>query len=305
MTRRLLLLLALVLSGCLPTGTSRQVFTGSELRVDRVTRTYEAHQAGDKFLPVENQPGELIWLTGVATKCVAVDEVNLSHRFLGYSTLDLKWPEWHNDKFGTSQSARLFGLGRGLPEYTLPSGYGVPIHSNEPIWYTSRIVNPDPYLPAQELRQQLTMDFTRQRGLKDPIKAVLVRPVDVRQSGAHLWDIEPGSSEYRNEITAGLYLSKDCHRLVGATAWMLDYGQATRLKDLTTGEIVLELRAVTGARGEIQSIETYSNPEGINLDPSHRYALEASFDNSSKDRSKAGAYVNLYFEDESFSIPAR
>lgn len=305
MTARALLLLTLLLSGCLPAGTSQRSIAGSKLKVDRITRTYEAHQTGDKFLPLENQPGELIWLTGLSTKCLAEDGVNLSPRFLGYSTLDLRWPEWHNDKFGTSQSARLFGLGRGLPQFKLPPGYGIPMHSNEPLWYTSRIVNPDPYLPAQELGQQITLDFTRERGLRTSMKAVLVRPVDVRQSGSHLWDIGPGVSEYRNEITSELYLTKDCCRLVGATAWMLDYGQVTRLKDLTTGETVLELRAVAGAKGEIQSLESYSESEGILLDPDHRFALEASFDNTGRAESKAGAYVNLYFADESFSRPPR
>jgi hypothetical protein len=254
---------------------------------------------------LEGQPGELIWLTGIKTSCLSTEGVSLSDRFLGYSTLDLRWPEWHNDKFGASQSARLFGLGRGLPEFKLPSGYGVPIHSNEPLWYTSRIANPDPYLPAQKLGQQLVLDFTRERGLTERIKPVLVRPVEVRQAGNHIWEIETGASSVRSEITGQLYLSESCRRLVGATVWTLESGRKVALIDLTTGKSVVEFNSDLDANGRISKFDTYANGEGVLLEPEHRFALEAQFDNTGKSAVAAAAYVNLYFEDSAFMKPPR
>lgn len=305
MRRYVFVLLGLLLTGCLPTGNAQRTVRTSAVRVDRVTPLEQSFQFGDKFLAVENQPGELIWLTGLKASCLTADGVNLSDSFLGYSTLELRWPEWHNDKFATSQSARFFGLGRGVPEFKLPSGYGLPMHSNEPLWYTSRIANPDPYFPAQKIGQELVLDFTRERGLKEPLKSVLVRPVEVRLAGNHVWEMGPGASSVRSEITDQLYLSDSCRRLVGATVWMLDSGRKVTLIDLTSGKNLVELNAIADGNGRILRIETYADETGILLDPEHRFALEAQFDYPGDRKFLATAYLNLYFEDLAFLKPSR
>ena len=300
-----LLFLSLVVSSCLPTGSSHRSFQTTRLKIDRVTPLDQALQTGDKFMPIENQPGELIWLTGAKTRCFDADGATLTDRFLGYSTLDFRWPEWHNLKFVGSQSTRLFGLGRGVPEYNLPEGYGIPMHSNEPLWYTSRIANPDPYLPAQKLGQDLQLNLTRERGLRKPYQAVLVRPVDIRQSGSHVWELPPGDSSVRSEITGQLYLTENCRRLVGMTAWMLDHGRSVVLLDLTTGDKLLELDSKLDADGLIQEIESYSDGAGVLLASDHRYALEATFEKAGQASGVGGAYVNLYFQDSEFVKPPR
>lgn len=299
-----LFIMILFATGCLPSGPGETTLKTTPLRVDRKTETYQAHQTGDKLVPIAGQPGELIWLTGVRASMLSEEGVALPDRFMGYSTLDFQWAEWHNEKFGTAQSARIFGLGRGMTEYGLPAGFGVPVHSNEPLWYSSRIVNPDPYLPVQRLSQELTLSFRRNRGLSEPIAPVLVRPVDVRESDSHLWELPPGVKTVRTDITDLLYLNGKT-RLVGATAWMLDFAQQASLWDSTTGEELLVLKAVTRETGEVESLESYSDPEGIVLLPSHRYEIEAQFHNSSQKSTYVGAYLNLYLEDSSFQLPPR
>jgi hypothetical protein len=304
MKSTLLLFLAILIAGCLPTGPGERTIKMTPVRVDRLTETHQPHQVGDKFIPVEGQPGELIWLTGAKIRCVSEGGALMSDRFLAYSTLDLRWGEWHNEKLATSQSARLFGLGRGLSEYHLPDGYGVPMHSNEPLWYSSRVINPDPYLPAQRLGQELTLSYLRERGLVEPMNPVLVRPVDARESGSHLWELPPGPKTVRTDISDLLYLPGKT-RLVGVTVWMLDFAQQTTLRDTTTGQDLLVLKAALGDDGEVQSQESYSDPKGLELDPTHRYEIEASFNNTSRKTVQVGAYLNLYLEDSNFTKPPR
>ena len=160
-------------------------------------------------------------------------------------------------------------------------------------------------MPAQQLGQELVLDLTRERGLTERIKPVLVRPAEVRQAGNHLWEIGPGASSVRSEITDQLYLSESCRRLVGATVWMLESGRKVSLIDLTTGKSLVEFNADLDGKGRILRIDTFANGEGVLLDPDHRFALEAQFDNSGKSAGLAAAYSNLYFEDSAFTKPAR
>lgn len=292
------------MSGCLPTGSGRHIVETTPAYLDRVTPPYVAREVGNKFLPIEGQPGELIWITGVSTECINKQGETMPDQHLGYSTLDFHYPEWHNQKLDTVQASRLFALGAGSREYTLPPGYGVPLMSNEPLWYTSRVANPDPYFPAQRLSQRLELRYTRRRGLEHPLKSVTVRTLSVVDSGSHLWEVPPGSKTAVTEVTPLLHLSEKTN-LVGAQVVMYRFARRAALVDLTSGEELLVLNATTNQKGEVQGLESYADPEGIVLDPSHRYAVRAEYENIGEQTVLGAAYWQVYLTDSKFELPAR
>jgi hypothetical protein len=291
------------LAGCLPTGYSRKAFLSHSYPIERTIRPEQALTAGKKILLLDDQPGELIWLTDFSTVVLNEAGEKVPDDFLAISTLDFRWPQWHNEKFGTAQSSRLFAFGHGITKFTLPHGFGIPLHSNEPLWLTTRIVNPGAEQLKRNVRQELSIGFLRERGLPNPLRPLLVRTVAAGPYGAS-WAVPLGGSTQATDITQSLSITKPV-RIHAATCWLETHGQEVKIRDVSSQRDVLVLRSTRDGQGRILEFDSYSSEEGLLLQPNHRYELLTRYNNPAPQEIRGVAYLNLYLDDPSFRKPMR
>ena len=304
----ILLVLAGLLVGCLPTGDARLLHQSKVFPVDRRIAPESALQSGESLVVFEDQPAELVWLSSWAIE--VVDEKGQSppgsfSSKLSDSTLDFRWPKWHNEQFDSSQSSRLFSLGRGVPQLRFPPGFGIPLRSNERLWWTSRIINQDPYFPATNLRQESRMEVTRERGLRVNYHPLLSRNATVKADGVSPWPVPPGGRPVRQDITQSLLLPTKT-TLHAATICMHSWAERAELWDSSQEQLLLTFQVRRDEKsGDVLEIETYSDAKGVLLDPTHRYHLSVIYDNPTDRDIRGVGYFMAYIFDHGFRKPAR
>lgn len=307
---RLLLLSLLVslMTGCLPTGDARLLHQSKVFPVDRRIAPESALQSGDSLVIFEDQPAELVWLTSWGVEVVDEEKESPPESFsskLSDSTLDFRWPEWHNEQFDSTQSARLFSLGRGVTHLRFPPGFGIPLRSNESLWWTSRMINQDPYFPATRLRQESRMEVMRERGLRVKYHPLLSRNATVEADGASPWPVPPGGRTVRQDITPSLRLTTNT-TLHAATICLHSWAQRAELWDSSQERLLLTFEVRRKEKtGEVLEIETYTDSKGISLDPTHRYHLTVVYDNPTGKDIRGVGYFMGYIFDHDFRKPAR
>lgn len=305
MERRLSLLFCLLLlAGCLPTGGARLSFRSQPFLLDRPISQDRSLELGTKVLPAENQPAQRVWVRGL-TVTVNNTETDLPNpTLLGFCSLDFLYPEWHSEKLGQRQSARLFALSRGNQEFVLPSDFGIPMTSNEPLWLTSRVYNPDGYLPRQQVYVEAVLGLERVRGGRENLKAVQVRTARGSVNDSYPWTVPPGGSAVVTEINDRLGLTKPT-RLHGLTASLQRWGERVTLRDATTGADLLTLRTTRERGGELERVESYSDSQGLLLQPDHRYQMVTRYENPRSEPVEGVAFLTFYFHDPDFRWPDR
>lgn len=305
MRKPLLSLLALLLVGCLPTGGLRRVYRSPDFVVlSQKILPENALELGTNIQPLENQPGELLWLTGFELSLIEKDSGRPTPQLLGFSSIDFRWPDWHRDKFSTTQDSRLFGASQGKTSYQLPSGFGIPLSSNEGLILSSRVFNLDAYLPQQKVYQEATLDFVRERGLKRSYRPILLRNVELGIGQNIFWEVPPGGMILRNKITPNLKLP-DATRLHGLTAHLDRYAESVELYDATLQKTLLRLAARYGQEGMLRSVESYSSGKGLVLLPGHDYEAVVRYSNPTRKSLRGVCYLTFYFHDRGFKKPPR
>lgn len=299
----LLSLLVLCLAGCLPTGTAEIVVAASPLRVDRQVDPLDALRAGTEFVVFDKQPAELVWVTGCTLDVVDSLTGESRPELLADSTVDFRWPEWHNEQLQTNQSLRLFSLGRGTSQFHFPRGFGLPVRSHEPFWWSARVMNLDPYFPASTVVPHCSLHVTRERGSQLDYLPLLSRDFSVKKDGKSSWTLPPGGVDLETDITENLRLK---HRTTvhGLTVTMHSWAKKFELWDSTTEERLLELKAETEDKtGRVLSIEQFSDHQGFTIDPTHRYRIRATYANPTDKPITGVAYAMLYVFDHDFHRP--
>ncbi len=219
------------------------------------------------------------------------------NRFVGDSTVDFRYPQWHNELLDTRQGFRLFGLGQGVAEIHLPDGFGLPMKSNEPLWWTFRVVNLEAYQADTEVRFHGRLDFIRQRGLQEPITALTARVLSPSREG---WPVPPGGQIHEADVTDQLGLTEST-RLHFASVALHPRAHYSELRDQTTGEVLLRLEMQERRPdSSLKSVETYSSQEGVLLNASHRFELVTYYENPSQAPIRGVAFWMVYLADPDF-----
>ena len=305
MRKRLFTLFVLLLAGCLPTGSLRRVYRSPDFLIpSRKILPENALQLGTNIQPLENQPGELLWLTGFSLTLKEKDSGRPAPQLLGFSSIDFRWPEWHRDKFTTTQDHRLFGAGQGLSSFQMPPGFGIPVASNEGFILSSRVYNLDAYRPEQRVYQEVTLDFVRDRGLDRSYRPILLRNVEAGIGQKTYWEVPPGGMILRNKISPNLKLP-GAARLHGLTAHLERHAVSAELYDATAKKSLLKLATRRGADGLLSSVESYSSTRGIVLQPGHDYEAIIRYDNPTQSPIRGVCYLTFYFYDSAFKKPER
>ena len=339
MLRILIFVSLLLVAGCLPTGPGSRTLESSKHTLIERTLPEEGIRRSDKFLTIENQPGELVWITGCSLETLADDA--LPRPLLSRVSLVFKNAVRHNFLLGLSQNPQgmLFRFSPGVESVRFPEGFGVPVFSNEPIFFGSESqIAEDPPQPA-EVSFKLKLDYVRQRGLSEPYKplyclqmtslvSVGSEPLhfgvtepdpDKQGPGAPLypiatstktldglghefadtWYLPPGEQTNRSLMTKILSLESDT-KLHLATGHMMPFGTSLELFDRTAGRAVVRLEKSTQGPG----LQQFQSLEGVDLFKDHEYDLVATFHNTTGGTAKASAQMMIYIETPEFNLNA-
>jgi hypothetical protein len=325
-------------------GEGRCEFQSKAVPVTGVQTFSEALVGASKVLVLDNQPGELIWLTRFSALPYEKDEKVASPRFLGESSLKFARPSRHKQLLEAEWPPfeLVFGAAGGAPSTQLPPGFGIPMYSNEPLLFQAAVVNFDAYQKATKVHLKGQLDYVRQRGLKVPIKPLRVsalmglQPLDPRaplygkwtlggplcpvlaspgggeitdrfgQPFRSYWTVRPGKNlrTHSSEVTYALDLDEDT-LLHQATAVVDPCVKAVRLVDLSDSKVVLALNALSRARdGTLAEFESFSSLEGTPLRAGHRYILEFDCVPGRRGDLQASGRLYVYLEDTDFRMPS-
>ncbi len=293
------LLLLWVMLGCRPTGPVQIATVSREFQVEQVYTASGSPVLGTELSLLDNHPGELVWLTGASLEALEGDQVQ--QQFVGDTTLDLIWPEWHRQHLKQDQGYRLFGLGQGCYRLAFAAGFGIPIMSNEPLIWSHRVLNLDPYQPATMVRYRAQLDLVRERGLTvsmHPLRTRLLAPDPDRST------ILPGGGQTRFDVTAQLGLEVD-ERLHAATVQLHPYAVSSELRDLTEDKTLVRLEVLERRSDQsLAEVSQYASSEGVILPARHRFELVTRYSNPTGRPLPGVAYWTTYFWDHRVSLPA-
>lgn len=303
-------------------------------------REYQSMQGPYHSHPLQlllGEPRQLLWLVGgMIAPIDAVTGEPVEPYFMCHSHIRFDPAEngslLHNAQFKnrTHTDIKPFTFIQGTLEIRFPSGFGLPLYSDEPLmWNTMAMSPPGVSLPRQ-VKQTLSIDYIRNSRLVFPIQPLFRRVIQIvvpRSRGniedeqlraaepapgplMHLltsdratahWMVSPGSDERVTNVTARLDLPFDTtiHYL---HAHLHPYGKFLRLRDITTGDIVFESTFVTNAEElSIREATHFSSSQGKWIYRDHEYQLESLYENPLADSIDAMAVMYVYFYDREFA----
>ncbi|MEM7583370.1 MAG: hypothetical protein AAF560_08330, partial [Acidobacteriota bacterium] len=147
--------------------------------IDRKYRSMMGPSSTQDIELLEGEPPQLVWITGYEAVMVQPDgETPMDQGLMCHSNLDVDALH-HAELLGQSEafSPRLFTLSQGQLKIRFPSGFGIPMLSNEVLDLTTQVLNLhlDPtQLPegGLEVRHKVSLELVRDsdvKGLMSPL----------------------------------------------------------------------------------------------------------------------------------------
>jgi len=152
-----------------------RVFLSRPIHVDQLHLPMVGPVAGQRFMPHESGETEIVWLTGYAIDVMAEDrKTTASMDFVCHANLAFRGtPE-------TGPGRRLFTLTPGQTDVRLPSGFGIPIFSNDMMRWNSQVLNLNQPNIDRMIHHRLHVRFVRGQDLGDkPLKPLSERVANV------------------------------------------------------------------------------------------------------------------------------
>jgi len=129
----------------------------------------------------------------------------------------------------------------------------------------------------------------------------------VDPSGRHMtghWIVPPGRQVNASDITWFLNLPFTT-RLHYAAVHLHPFAESLAVRDVTTGETILQSRAANPAKGiGLTQVETFISLKGVPMYPDHKYELVSTYNNTSPANADSMASVFLGLDDLEFVRPA-
>ena len=314
-------------------------------KIDRIYKSMKGPQSQKSVSLLEGEPAELLWITGYRAVMVGPDgDSTQSQEFMCHSNLNFDVKK-HRKLFNWSKTAsnRLFTLSQGQFSIDFPEGFGIPVFSDETYSLTTQVLNLNPQNRTHRVRHKVTIDFRRDRDLKEPMKALFMKSAqglvllegldgfynienpDTEKHGQGCLIGENASGNPREDsygrIFTGHWIVKPGrevnHTLV--TRWMNlpfdttvhyiavhlhPFAESLELRDLTTGESVFKSKVKAPSdRMGIESVDYFSSPNGIPLFKNHDYEIISVYNNTTSEDQDSMAVMFLYLLDKEFQIP--
>jgi hypothetical protein len=128
----------------------------------------------------------------------------------------------------------------------------------------------------------------------------------VDPAGRHMtghWIVPPGRQVNASDITWFLNLPFNT-RLHYAAVHLHPFAESLSVRDVTTGEVVVQSRAANPAKGiGLTSVETFTSSQGVPMYQDHKYELVSNYNNTSGANADSMASVFLGLDDLEFVRP--
>ncbi len=153
--------------------TQRQTILSDVYIIDQKYRSMMGPSSTRNIQILDSEIPELVWITGYEAVMVAPDgETPVAQQFMCHSNLDID-PYAHSALLGKNQafSPRLFTLSQGQLTIRFPTGFGIPLLSNEVLDLTTQVLNL--HVDAKTLatrglqvRHKVSLEFVREQDVK-------------------------------------------------------------------------------------------------------------------------------------------
>lgn len=125
--------------------------------------------------------------------------------------------------------------------------------------------------------------------------STMLRPAD---GMTNHWTVTPGHHLYQSDITPQLNLPFDT-TIHYATIHVHPFARGMELRDLTTGETMLQLNSRDRSEGiGVAQVDEFKSIDGVPISRGHRYQLSVDYDNTSGANTDAMAILYLYLRDK-------
>ena len=286
---------------------------------------------------IDKSSEDFVWLTGYAVEIVnKQDSIGEQGKFMCHNNLNCNIKKYYNQlglpERSKKVNGRLITLSQGQTSLEFPAGFGLPIPSNHLLSMDGQVLNQSNKKPDFHIQHKVNLSYTKSDDPSfDAIKplftknlSVLVQTSNMRtdedvllclpaqstsefnsknQEGDSFsghWIIEPGSSEYKYNVTEMLNLpfSTTVHF---AGAHLHPFAESLELRDLTLDVTLITLYAINSTNeAELTKIDVLSSEEGIELEKDHQYELVCSVNNTTDVNQEMMAVMLLYMYDEEF-----
>jgi hypothetical protein len=147
---------------------------------------------------------ELVWLTGYSVEVVGPDgEEPESIEYACHT--NLAWPRTGHDPAFHRPAARVFTLTQGQTDVRLPTGFGLPLMSDELLTFNTQVLNLDKPDADLMVRHKVQLRYVRDSDLKTPMRPLAARAVFVMAS------LENEDLVYNVEVPEGVSEDAMCH----------------------------------------------------------------------------------------------
>ncbi|MGZ3900560.1 MAG: hypothetical protein ACXVNM_09750 [Bacteroidia bacterium] len=283
------------------------------------------------FLTPDNTPKNgIVWLTDYSVKVTdRKGKTKMSDEFLCHNNLDVAFSEILPQRKRNFNN-RLIMVAQGQKELHFPEGFAIPLLSHDNISITTEALNHNIKNTGMDVRHEIDMTFIRNDNIKNKIKPLFKRAInllveaDTCKNSSHgsgrycrppaapvlkadtvdsrnytgRWIIPTGLDTVKYDVTdmiAMPYVTTLHYASVHAYAYCV----SLELKDLTTGVTVFDSKIKNYSdRMGIESMAYFSDAKGIEMDPSHHYQLVCVTNNTSGKPQDMMAGMILYFYDK-------
>lgn len=264
----------------------------------------------------ENFPGETIWI-----KRFAVDIDDNGHP----GTLEFLCHAWANLGVPSADDQRLLTVSQGHESMDFPEGFGIRVHApNQDLRLMAQALN-DNDDGAHKLTYEMEIGYmsdedAQKKGLKNlrtvtvfvpswranaarnlsetPLDDVLEGEV-CSNSGSDptMFFVPPGRHVYEAPIQNPAFF-KNAGNIHYIKLHLHAYGESMSLIDKTENKVLWKGYAQNSTeKALVTTVSNYSSSEGIAIDPTHKYVLEAVYNNTTLKEIDAMAVLRLYMAD--------
>ena len=141
----------------------------------------EGPKAHQNFAFLENEPRQLLWITGYESKVFDVENPSSELKdFMCHSNLDLDMAK-HRSLFNWKKypSDRLFTLSEGRQSIQFPKGFGIPVYSDEVFNIFSQALNHNIEEPNVDIKIENNISFIRDSQKTEPMKPLFKSATNV------------------------------------------------------------------------------------------------------------------------------
>jgi hypothetical protein len=326
-------------------------FDSKAYHVDRIFRSMQGPIGRRRAYVGDWRKSELMWITAIRSEVFyAKDGTKAPDDFLCHANLGFGDIERHRALFQPNlkearYQGRLFTLSQGQMDLKFPSGFGIPIISDEPFLLDTQALNLNRTEGEYDVVIRTSIDYVVDAELSQPMKPlfqkaaqgmVLVEGKDgyygLEEGNAEEhgegcsvgsaaggenvadpfgrvfsahWQVEPGRQVNSTPVTEFLEISYDT-TVHYVSVHLHPFAQSLSLRDLTTGETVLHAEATSIDTGiGLKHVETITSEEGVRIFADHKYELVSVYENTTDQMQDSMAVMFLYLHDKEFVKPVK